>query len=169
MAESVLKLNVISVYLRLGSEACWLTLLLAGVVFRRPSRSLAVPQQVANQPAVTTRTSLFESMDFDVTDPPSTGAAHSRTSSSSSGPAATTQQTKRQMTGGCETTEDSDAAGGRRSKRLRQNSSTNSNQSSLSVPAERSPIYASYSSMQRYRTRVTNILPLLCCSCHLST
>jgi len=134
----------------------WLSAIV--VVFRR---LLTVPDQVTNKPVVINRTSLFESMDFDVTNL-SSNTISSRISLSS-GPATTTQQTKRQVTSCSEANEDDDADK-RSSKRLRKNSTTSSNRSSstsLSVPAERSPINASYVSMQRYRTRVINRNQLL--------
>jgi len=59
-----------------------------------------------------------------------------------------TTQSKRRAAAG-------DEVGEQRNKRLRQNSNnTDSSTSSAVVPSDRSPINASYCSVQRYRTRV---------------
>jgi len=111
---------------------------------------------VANEP------SLANAMDVDAMSMPAaathgvddtrSSASHDTSSSGAS------QQSKRQVAADSNATECDDE---RSSKRRRQNS-TNTDSSSTSltatatVPADRSPINASYSSVQRYRTRVSD-------------
>ena len=110
-----------------------------------------------NTTTVADRTSLFGEMDVDATNMSAVAASgldlRSPASDGLSRPGATaTQQSKRQVTADSDVTEDGNE---RTSKRLRQNS-TNTESSSSSFPANRSPLLASYCSMQRYRTQVTD-------------
>ena len=113
---------------------------------------------------VADQASLDNAMDVDATDvlaaamhavdDARSSAAHDTSSSHAS------QQYKRQAATDANVTECDDE---RSSKRRRQNSTnTDSSSTSLSmtgtVPADRSPINASYISVQRYRTRVSDTL-----------
>jgi len=129
-------------------------------VLRRPSSSARGVSVSAGNPAnVAERTSPFVAMDVDVTNTPGAAAdgidVDSRSSRSEF--TAHNQQWKRPAATDSDGTEPDD---GRASKRRRQNSTTNTESSSSlsSVPADRSPINASFSSMLRYRTRVTKLL-----------
>ena len=124
---------------------------------RRPDSSSNRPAQVASLPAasVADRTSAIDAMDFDTTNTSASASSHAvDVNRSSATHDSSTLAAKRQVTADSNTLERDDE---RSSKRRRQNSTnTESSSSSLLVPADRTPINASYSSMQRYRTRVTN-------------
>jgi len=127
-------------------------------MFRRQNSSSVRPAQNAsvaaeNPVTIADRSSLFDAMDVDTTN---TSAAATRGPDvdprySSTQPA--NQQFKRQANANSNATEQDDDSK-RSSKRRRQNSTNTESSASLMVPADRSPINASYSSMQRYRTRV---------------
>ena len=103
--------------------------------------------------------SLANMMDVDATNTPAAatrGVDDARSSASNdTSSSGASQQSKRQASADSNAAECDDE---RSSKRRRQNS-TNTDSSSASltatVPTDRSPINASYSSVQRYRTRVS--------------
>jgi len=129
-------------------------------VLRRLSSSSHGANVPAGNPAnVAEQRSLFDMMDVDMTSTSASAAdvldVRGNSSRRDVATHSATQQSKRPAAAaGSSVTEHDDD---RSSKRQRQNSTANTESSSSmsSVPADRSPINASYCSMLRYRTRVT--------------
>jgi len=125
-------------------------------VIRRPSISSAagganVPSR--NPATSAAQTSAISAMVIDGTNMPPSAADGRGVGGSSAWHDLATQSKRPLAADSFETEHDDD----RSSKRRRQNSTTNTESSSSlsSVPADRNPISASYSSMLRYQTRVT--------------
>jgi len=139
--------------------ASFTSLSLLGLSMFRSQNSLSGQTvQVVNTPAeypstVDDRTSVSDVMEVDVSNTPAAPAAHGVDARSGATSNDASRQSKRPATSESDVTDrDGDE---RSSKRLRQNSTSTESPSS-SVPPERHPIFASYCSQQRYRTRVTD-------------